>query len=426
MSTPSGSWWTIGRNGSPAFRGYMTAVSCGLLGAGMLRLVVAWLAATETASPARTLVWTIAAYYATTAILGPLAGTLADRCRTLRASLLQQGAAQALLVAPVAALAWTAGHGGAPVWLLVACSAAPAASACVVSAHRVKVTDEMLGTAGVPAGLRVYQVPANASRLLGPLLAGALLAAVSAAEVCTFIATLLVLQAALTLLPLARPTTAGRPNRVAEGPDETPSRPGWGEVIEVVWSDSRLRAVFVLGAWTSLVVGPHSAALAWQATSIYTAPASAVGVMSAALGAGMVAAALWGTRVAVVSSVPNLRWCWALMMAGLVLATVASSWWIYAAVMVPFGAAYAGTQVAGATIIGDASPSLMRGRIAALWAVVGSGPGVASSLVLGEVGDELGLRWPLVVGALVALAWLGAAAALGSRRRRAGLVAGTL
>ena len=276
---------------------------------------------------------------------------------------------------------------------------------------RQSFVPEMVGDALVSNAVGLNSTIFNGARLVGPALAGSLIAAADGDTAPAFFinaASFLV-----TLLALGR-------MRAGELHPSPPVARGRGQLREGLayvraHPDLRLAmaVAFVLGTFGF----NFQVTIALMATQEYGLGAAALGLLSTAFAVGSLAGALLSARR---SGRPSARFLVGSVLVFGVLTVVAGlmpGYASFAALLVPTGAAALVFSVASNTYVQLGVDPSMRGRVMALYFMCFLGGTPAGAPLIGWIGERFGAPWALVFGgAVVVVAGLAAAAWLSGRR----------
>ena len=251
---------------------------------------------------------------------------------------------------------------------------------------------DLVGTEKAASAVGLYEVVQNVSRVLGPALAG-LLIATSGVSAC-FLANALSFLFPITALLLYRP--AARPDRAVPGAERGHVRAGLGYVRR----SPAIRATMLMAIASGMVFNA-GVTLPLLATRVFHLGPTGFGAMFAIFGVGAVGGALlaagggsWptgrrvrllalltGVDVVLTGFAPNA----AVAFAGLALAGLLSIWFV----------ALANTLVQVRT-----APSL-RGRVMGIWTMALPGMNPVTGLVAGATAVALGPRAGFALGGVV-------------------------
>jgi MFS family permease len=390
----SGSGGAIRQTLAGPFGRYVAGNAVSLTGTWMQRTAVGWLAWELTRSPAW--VGTIAFLdLAPSLLVAPLAGALADRHDRRRL----MAVAQCALAALAGVLAVLAAAGALSVAVLAASVAVHGLLVGLNQPARLAFIPSLVPDALLPTAVALNSTVFNASRFVGPALAGLLLAAFGPAPV--FLANALSYLAFLLALR-GLPGGAAEPARAATG--------GLGaevaEGVRLVLAAGPLRNLFLPLAAAAVLVRPMGELLPAFAGGVLGRGPETLGLLSAAvgLGAGLAGFALarrpgrdlerafrrgtLGSAAAVVLLALSPTLALALPAAALA------------------GVALATAGVSAQTLAQRAAPDRLRGRVMSLYGVVLRSVPAAGGLALGLLAEVVGLRAALAAGAVaLAAAW---------------------
>ncbi len=246
----------------------------------------------------------------------------------------------------------------------------------------------------------------NAGRLVGPAVAGLLIAAfgtgiamlLNGLSFLPVVASLLVLRGAeLRPAPVAR----GK-GRIREGLAYVRGRPDLKLVMALI---------FVLGTFGM----NFQITMALMATTVFDKGPGEFGLLGSIMAVGSLAGALYAAR----RERPRLR-VLLLALAGFtvstLLAALAPTYWTFAAALVPCGlTALTAMTTANALVQLSVDPSV-RGRVMALYMAIFWGGTPLGAPLIGWLGDVAGPRWSIGVGTLAVGLALGVVAILVTRR----------
>ncbi|HKK37421.1 MAG TPA: MFS transporter [Paracoccaceae bacterium] len=390
------------------FRAYLAGAFSGLLGMWILRISTAWLAWDLTGSAAVT---GLVAFlnFAPTVVSGPVFGVLADRADP-RLGMMATQTAQALVAAFLAKTV-LAGELTLPILAFLALASGVAASA--YHPLRMTLAPRLVPPEILPQAVAMTALNFNTSRMIGPALGGWLIA-VAGAGAAPALAALLFAPQILMLISLPPQPPAPR----AEGPDGFRRfAADLAEGARHVRARAPIMEAFVLSGLFAVAGRGVLELLPAAADGLYGRGAAGLGALTAAAGAGAILSSLWLGR-----SSPDLaemrRRARAASAVGLALVAALAAiplWGFALAAVAGLGAAGTVVGVSTQSIAQTGTPDGIRGRVMSLWILVGIGGAAGGALLLGSLGDLVGLRAALLIGAG------GSAAALARLGRRRGV-----
>lgn len=321
----------------------------------------------------------------------PLAGVLADRFARRNLVL----AAQALAMAQAAVLAALTLTGAVQVWHVLALALVQGLVEVVDMPARQALQVDLVGAEDLPSAVSLNSVAFNAARMVGPALAGVLVATTGegvcfALNAASYLAVLLALSA---IPPVAgRPAApAGVGARLAEG-------------LRFVWGEPLLRRVLVAVGVTSLFGLSYITLLPALARDVLGAGARGYGVLLGGAGLGAMAGAL-GTAARQPRSRPlgGIACGQGVLGAGLVVLALTRQLGVALVVMVAIGAAVAVQLSISNSWMQVSSPEDLRGRVISLYIWVFAGLAPLGGLAAGAAAEAVGASWTAAACGLACL-----------------------
>jgi MFS family permease len=366
------------------YRLFFAGQGVSLVGTWMTRLASGWLVFRLAGPHAPWLLGVVSfAALAPTFVLGPVAGVFVDRWNRHRVLV----ATQVLSMLQSAALAWVAfaaGPGAATVWLVAGLSVFQGVvNAFDMPARQSLLVEMIANREDLPNAIALNSSLVNGSRLVGPAVAGALIAAVGEAwcfvvDAASYVAVI----AALLAMRLPRrdpPPVAGSVGRhLLEG-------------VRYAAGFPPIRALLLLLAVVSFATMPQAVLLPVFAADVLGGGPHTLGLLSAASGVGAFAGALYlasrGTvlglgRVIVVATVAL----------GLGLAAFSQSHvvWLSAALLVVTGCGMMVQMAAANTLIQTMVDEDKRGRVMGFFGMAFQGVAPFGSLLGGWLAERFG------------------------------------
>jgi MFS family permease len=325
-------------------------------------------------------------------VLATVGGLISDSYDRRRTMLLTQGASMVLAFL-LAAL--TLSH-HVQVWHLLAIALVlGTVNAVDIPVRQAFVTD-MVGKADLMNAVALNASMFHAARMVGPAVAGVVIAAVGEGW-CFFVnalSFLAVLASLLAMTPQAAPTAAigSARRKLADG-------------LRFVFTTPAVRSVLLLLGMTSLVGAPYSVLLPIIANRILHLGSRGLGGLMGAAGAGALTGAL------LLASRPRADRLTRIIpsanaIAGAGLLVLSQSRWIplscAALVAVGFGIT---TQLAATnTLLQIQVPDAMRGRVMAVYAMMFMGTAPIGALIAGAVAQRIGVPLTVAAGGVGCLA----------------------
>jgi MFS family permease len=378
------------------YRLYWGGQLVSLTGSWMQRTAVAWLVLQITDSPLALGTVTMLQFLPML-LFSLLGGVLADRWPKRRVLLATQlgGAAQATV------LALLVGSGHIALWHLYGLSLAQGLFQAVDNPTRAAFAAELVGPEDLANAVALNSGNFNASRIIGPALAGALLATVGTAA-CFW-------ANALSYVPIVWGLVAMRP---AEFHAVPPARGAVHlQLFEGLAYAVRTPAIFgvLIIVWALGTFGFNFiTVIPLLARFVFDAGPEAYGLLSSCLGAG----SLCGALLVAGRGRPTRRWLLgggALFTILLALVGLSAAYPLTAVLLFVLGIAGISFSATAQTLLQYLAPGQLRGRVMSLYTVLFAGMTPLGALVVGGLSENYSVPVALLVSA--ALCALGTVAA---------------
>ncbi|GGH96380.1 MFS transporter [Arthrobacter liuii] len=336
-------------------------------------------------------------------LFGPYGGVLADRYRK-RIILMWTQLAMGFTGLAIGLLVVT---GTAQLWHAYVAAFCLGVASAVDAPARQAFVSELVGQENISNAVALNSASFNTARLTGPAIAGVLIAWVGTGPVflinaASFAAVLVSLFRIRITQPAAAAKGERNKHQVAEGIRYVRQRPDLMLIMVLVG---------ILGAFGMNFPVINSL----MATTEFSMGPSEFGLLGSIMAVGTLAGALLAAR----RSGPRLRF----LLGGAlgmgiftILGSVAPSFWVYAAILVPIG-------LASITFLNSCNTSIQlsvepqfRGRVLALYLAILQGGTAVGSPLVGWIGSQFGARWSVAAGGIVVLL-AGVAAVIAVTRR---------
>ncbi|MEZ5615162.1 MAG: MFS transporter [Rhodocyclaceae bacterium] len=382
--------------GQRNFRFYFIGQGASFVGTWMQQIALAWLIYRLTGSPFMLGLATFAGNIPIL-FLAPFGGVWSDRLNRRRAMMLTQ----ALSLIQAAVLAGLTFAGQIEVWHLLAAAAFLGVVNAFDTPLRQAFLLEMVGSReNLPNAIALNSLMMNGSRLIGPALAGVVLAA--AGEAWCFLlnaASYLAMLAALAAMRLdATPSPRSRQNWLA----------GLREALHFAWRFAPSRYLIGLVALVSFVATPYASLMPVFARDLLGGDARTLGLLVGASGAGAMAGVLYlaGRRGA--AGLERLIAAAGFSAGiGLILFSQSTTLWLSLALLPLVGFGIITIAASANTILQLVAPDAMRGRLVSLHIAAFLGVMPLGSLAFGLLAERFGAAATVAAGGLACL--LGAA-----------------
>lgn len=319
-------------------------------------------------------------------LLAPFAGVLIDRWNRRRVLLITQ--TLAMIQAVLLGLLVLFGH--IEDWhIMVMAALLGIVNSFDLPARQTFVAEIVEDRADLPNAIALNSSMFNGARLVGPAVAGLMVATVGEAW-CFLLngASYLFVLAALALTRVESPTAAPSHQNVLES-----LREGAG----YAWGFTPIRALLLLLGTISLVGMPYTVLMPVFATRILGGNATTQGLLMAASGLGALGSALYlASRHTVVGLGRVIVLGVLLFGGGLVAFSASRSLWFSLPVMVVTGAGMMLQMAASNTVLQTIVSEDKRGRVMSLYTMAFMGTAPFGSLLAGSVSAQIGA--PLTLG----------------------------
>lgn len=362
------------------------------IGTWMQRTAQDWLVLAELTPHNATAVGIVMALqFGPSLLLLPFTGWTADRIDRRKLLLATQGAMGVLALA----LGLLTVFGVVRLWhvygfaLLLGCITAFDAPA------RQAFATDLVGTGDLANAVALNSMSFQAGRMIGPAVAGVLIAAFGTGW--SFLFNALSFAGVLAALTHLRP---GELHRVA------PSAHEGGSLLDglrYVWQRDDLKTVLAMLFLVATFGLNFPIFISTMAVSVFRVDANAFGVLSSMLAMGSVIGALLSARRAG-PRMPLLIAGAALFGVGCAVAAVMPGYASFAVVLVLIGLASQTFMIGANSTVQIASDPSLRGRVMAIYLAISLGSTPLGAPIVGWVADFFGPRWALGVAAAAGLA----------------------
>lgn len=329
-------------------------------------------------------------------LMSPLGGIVADRRSRHRVVIATQTASM-LLAFALAALTLT--H-TVRIWHIFALSALLGIVNAFDIPARQSFIVEMVGRADLMNAIALNSSMFNASRVVGPAIAGILVASIGEgwcffANAVSYIAVIIGLLLMRVERREAAPPAGSPLSHIAEG-------------FRFVTQNPPVHALMMLLGVVSLTGMPYAVLMPIFADRILHGGAAALGWLLGASGIGALAAAL---LLASRRDLKGLGLWVALSAVGFGAALVAfaasRSFWLSATLLLPVGFSMMIENGASNTLIQSMVPDRLRGRVMSVYSMMFMGMAPIGSLLAGAAADRVGAPWTVAAGGLICAAGAG-------------------
>jgi MFS family permease len=326
-------------------------------------------------------------------LLSPIGGAVADRVSRRRILVATQ--TTAMLLAFI--LAFLTLTNRIHVWHIVClASLLGITNAFDIPARQAFVAD-LVGRDNLLNAIALNSSMFNGARIIGPAVAGVLVAAVgegwcffmNAVSYIAVIAGLLWMRMIAAPRPLSRETTFAR---IAEG-------------FRFAWRARPVRALLLLLGLVSITGMPYAVLMPIFADKILHGGPRGLGLLMGASGIGALVASLTLAAQRSIRRLPHF----VAVSAGsfgtcLILFSWSRSFWLSAALLVPVGFSMMVEMASSNTLIQSMVPDALRGRVMAVYSMMFLGMAPFGALLAGTLAHHIGAPGTLTIGGLVCIA----------------------
>ena len=325
-------------------------------------------------------------------LLSPIGGIVADRYRRHRIVIATQTASMILAFA-LSALVLT---DTVQIWHIFTLSALLGVVNSFDIPARQSFLVEMVGRADLMNAIALNSSMFNASRVVGPAIAGLLVAGIGEgwcffANGASYIA---------VIIGLWMMNVPARKDAAPEGSPLTHMAEGFRFVLE----HPPVHAILMLLGVISLAAMPYSVLMPIFADKILHGGAEALGTLMGATGVGALCGAL------LLASRKTLKGLgtWVAISAvafggGLIVFSFCRAFWLSVAVLVPAGFTLMIEMGSSNTLIQSMVPDRLRGRVMSVYSMMFMGMAPLGSLLAGAAADRIGAPWTVAAAGMVCI-----------------------
>lgn len=325
-------------------------------------------------------------------VLWPVSGLVADRLDRRRVALIFQSLAalEALLLAVLQVFGWVNAE------ILVLATFLLGLNSAFWQPVRLTLIPKLAPPEDLPTVIALTSVMANVARVVGPMLAAPAIiwggiGLAFALNGLSFVAVVI----ALLMMRLARE-------------DTTPPRPknpgGVWQGLAVVAAHPGMRPLFILIGIFALAVRPLADLLPAFVGGVFDKGPGGFAALISAMGIGALGAGLLLSWRQSYSGLTTLMAVFGMVGAtATALFALTTSHNIAIACMLFVGVGVTGKNIVAQTLVQSGLDDEVRGRVFAFYSVVFNAAPSAGALLIGYIGDLIGIRGPVVVGAAIGL-----------------------
>jgi MFS family permease len=258
------------------------------------------------------------------------------------------------------------------------------------STARQTFVSELVGEADLSNAVALNSTSFNAARMIGPAIAGVLIAGVGTGWV--FLVNAASFVAVLCSLNLFRVDELHRESRAVR------TRGSLGEGFRYVWNRPDLKAILLMLFLIGTFGLNFPIFISTMSVSVFHAGASQYGLLTSMMAVGSAAGALRAARRAKPHIALLLAGA-AIFGAGFALAAIMPSYWLFGLALILIGVAAQTFTTSVNSLVQLSTEPVMRGRVMAILLAIALGGTPIGAPIVGWVADRFGPRWALGVGA---------------------------
>ncbi|KAA3451930.1 MFS transporter [Mesorhizobium sp. SARCC-RB16n] len=254
---------------------------------------------------------------------------------------------------------------------------------------RQTFVSDLVGEADLSNAVALNSTSFNVARMIGPAVAGALIASVGSGWV--FLINAASFAAVLASLGLLRPGELHKDRARRSGG-------GLADGFAYVWKRPDLKTILMM----LLLIGTFGLNfpifISTMSVSVFHAGAGEYGLLTSTMAIGSVIGALLAAR----REQPRLAFLLAgaaILGLGFGLAAITPNYWLFGLALVVIGVSAQTMTTSTISLVQLSTEPAMRGRVMAILLAVTLGGTALGAPVVGWVADDVGPRWALVVGA---------------------------
>jgi MFS family permease len=357
------------------------------IGTWMQRTAQAWLVLTELTHKNASAVGIVTALqFAPLVLLLPLTGFAADHFDRRKFLIVTQ-ASMGILALGLGLLTVT---GVVQLWHVYVFAFLFGCATAFDSPARQTFVSELVGEDELSNAVALNSTSFNAARMIGPAVAGILIATVGTGW--AFLINASSFGATVGALGLLRVAELHRSSRAVH------TRSSLVDGFRYVWQRPDLKAVLLMLFFVGTFGLNFPIFISTMAVSVFHAGAGQYGLLTSIMAIGTVAGALLAARRAG----PRMKFLFGgalLFGCGCALAAIMPSYWLFGLALVVIGISAQTFTTTSNSLVQISTDPIMRGRVMALYLAIALGGTPLGAPIVGWVADAFGPRWALGVGA---------------------------
>jgi MFS family permease len=283
------------------------------------------------------------------------------------------------------------------IWHVVALSMVLGAASALEQPARLAFVADTVDKEDLTSAIALNAATYNAARVVGPSLAGLLLAWIGEAG-CFFVNGVSFVAVILALLAMRLPTWTA--------PDRRPASVGSGlvEGFHYVWDTGTIRGLLAIIALSSLLTLPYVALMPVFARDVLRVGSTGLGFLLAGSGIGAIVGALIAAHLQAGRRGWWLVWSNVVGPACLAFFCLSLSFPVSLVVIVLVGASNALRQTLASSLVQILAQERFRGRVMSIFYLLSNGMQQTGALAMGGLAEIAGVPWTVGTGAFLSVA----------------------
>jgi len=341
-----------------------------------------------------------------TVILAPIAGAVTERVNRL--GMMRFSMLFTTLQATTLAVLCFTGH--ISIWIVFTLTLLLGLVLAFNHPVRLVIVPNMVERETLASAVAINSLVFNIARVAGPSIAGGIIAAAgegaaiagagivfafNAAANAVFTGALFMVALTRQLLPRSTASLGAIPDEIVEGFRYAARHAGIGPLLAIL---------FIVG----LSARTYIDLFAGFVDRVYGLGPEALGLLTSSVGLGAVIGGLWLAQRGEIEGLTRIVLSNIVLLAlVLVVFTATDIFWLGLVCVFVAGFSMTAAGTGEHTLIQAAVDEHMRGRVVSLYGAVSRGCPSLGALIMGYIGDRVGLRWPVAGGAVLCIGlWL--------------------
>jgi MFS family permease len=384
-------WLTLKQ---PNYCRYIIGNGLSLTGTWMQRIAVGWLTWELTHSPTWLGLVAMADFFPVV-LMGPLGGALADRFNRIRVMVAAQIVASIIAII----LFILANNGALTEWHLISLTVISGAAVGLNQASRMTLAPSLVPRDMLTTAIAINSMVFNSARFIGPAASTLTISLWSinasfAINACSYIALI------FALLSLKLPTNNSASHKSG-------NRSIWQDIregISYTHQDQTIKLIMIMMTASALCLRPIIDLLPGLTADLFLKGVDGFATLTASMGIGAMLGGFWMAKRGDIIDLSNIALLGTLVIVFANLAIIITASFIVAIPLIALiGAGMVVSGIGMQSTLQLITPSEIRGRVLSLYGIIHIGGAGLGAFLLGLIAEELGLKTPIIGGALCGL-----------------------